>query len=218
MVKQMRKLSVIEFFPKILRIMNVLLFAFLLLNSINNPVLGTLVNAFQEDVQVNQTRENNKVLEAFGVASIWTYNTVREILTDTTLNDIDDDGHLEVIIEDEFNRVYVLDAKSGGIEWSVTTVNSLMKKVALIDLENDNKLELANSYDNGYVVLRGYDSTPLWLYDAGNSITNMVSAGDFNGDGMQDLVFSTSNGYAVTIDPTNQNFLWMFFNHRVFGS
>ncbi len=148
----------------------------------------------------------------------WHFQTadpVREISTIKRFIDINDDGFEEVIVCDQYGQVYCLNGNSSGdadILWrfrgSISTVFPFTDRSIIIadDLDGDNVQDVVvgSTGPNGSIyALKGLNGQVIWQYDTdvvGGARTNQIDGKrDFTGDGVCDILATTSYFFSATI-------------------
>ncbi|MCB0020382.1 MAG: VCBS repeat-containing protein, partial [Anaerolineales bacterium] len=133
---------------------------------------------------------------------------------DVELGDFDADGDLDVLLVNETEHPLVLFRNEGGSYREVAELNPgnslLAANAAWGDADGDGDLDLAVAVRNGPVAHLIFENqngtlsdTPLKLFESpdGTIDGQSVAWGDFNGDGLLDLVFA--NGTNAPSDDTS---------------
>jgi len=71
------------------------------------------------------------------VTTLWSVETGDEVDSSPALGDLDEDGHLDVVVGSNDRDVYALDGTSGAELWSFTTGGPVASSPALGDLDGD---------------------------------------------------------------------------------
>jgi hypothetical protein len=122
------------------------------------------------------------------------------------LSDVNGDGHLDIVVNDIVgSQTYVLLGEAGGSFKPATVYSS--RALLFTDLNGDGHPDLVGTADPGQVqILQGNsDGTfgaPAIIATVPPTY-NLVEAGDFNGDGVPDLLFMGPAGVGVTLGQGN---------------
>lgn len=152
------------------------------------------------DVQVYLLNAENGSLE-------WQYSTSSYVGAPTSVADLDNDGHLEVVLV-SYNRLIVV-SHEGEYLWSYNTGGSIFRGAAIADVDGDDTLDIVFGCDDGILrALRGSNGTVVWTYNLENHYGNTFEMdhapviADFDDDGLLDVFIV--GGYG-TSSPSSAN-------------
>ena len=113
-----------------------------------------------------------------------------------TVDDIDNDGKKELIALNRSN-LYVINPTDWSIKWSVAVSSSYTNAVIRsVDINGDGTKEIIVCKGNLQIV----NSSDHAVWTATDSNFTNFDTFDYNGDGIQDIVASTSTGHITVID------------------
>ena len=189
-------------------------------NDFNNDGVGELIAAFKK-------KEGGALItKGDGISSATNFYTLYDnpywTVSDFTSGDFDQDGRNELITA--FNNSSQTQIHRGNGEWSVGNLASLYsssywRTKALIagDFDNDGKEELTSSFHapGETQIHRGNGKWSVGNLGLVNSTdffeANSLSAGDFNNDGITELVTAFNNDNETQIHSGNG--IWSTGNH-----
>ncbi|MDD4972105.1 MAG: BACON domain-containing carbohydrate-binding protein [Paludibacter sp.] len=112
------------------------------------------------------------------------------------VEDVDNDGKKELIAANR-SSLYVINPTDWSIKWNVAVTSSYVNpKIRCADLNGDGKKEIIVCKGT-LQVINGADHS---FWTSTESIYTNIDLYDFNNDGIQDIVASTSTGHIVVID------------------
>ncbi len=129
---------------------------------------------------------------------------------DVFLEDVNGDGHPDIVISNSDGTISILLNKGTGTFGTASVISSVaalsphLSSLAFADFNGDGKLDIAaapyfpgNYSGNVYILLGNGDGTfkPVITVAATESDTNTLAAGDFNKDGMPDLLVTLEGAY-----------------------
>ncbi len=139
---------------------------------------------------------------------LWSYSAPFYIAAPTSIADLNNDGHLEIIFA-YYNTIGVL-SHTGSLLWSYPTGGSIFRGVSIADVNGDNNLDVAfGSSDGKLRVLKGDDGQVVWIYNLqahyGDTynIDHAPVIFDFDGDGALDIF--VVGGYGTSSPPTDNH-------------
>jgi outer membrane protein assembly factor BamB len=159
----------------------------------------------------------------------WDYAAPFYVGAPTSIADLNNDGHLEVVFA-SYDELGVL-SNTGSLLWSYTAGGGIFRGAAIADIDGDGVLDVAFGADDGILrVLKGDSGQVIWTCDLeshyGNTfeIDHAPVIADFNGDGLLDIFvvggygtssppdFNHGRAYALTAgDGTGPG--WPMFRH-----
>lgn len=104
------------------------------------------------------------------------------------INDIDDDGDLDLIVGNEYVDfyIYAFDGDSSTPMWTSELLNGYARDIAFGDVIGDGNLNIiAATYDR-VQILEAINGTKTWYYSVAGTIASVGSA-DFDEDGIVDV-------------------------------
>jgi len=123
-------------------------------------------------------------------------NCTTHALTEPAIEDIDDDGDLEVVASSTEQAVTVLDAETGTEEWRVGLSNYGYGQPAVANLTADPGHEVVAIDINGQVVF-ARDGSAVWRYDLDSSVWADPVVREFDGDGTPEIFVGTNDETAL---------------------
>lgn len=150
-------------------------------------------------------------LNAATGAIVWSKSTLEDIEPYPHVEDIDNDGQLEVIAVSVEPKVYVFNANTGALKWSYTMAgtegNDAFIRVA--DLDGDgNKEVLITSRDNTMYVFTDDGALKWRTADAGGDIDSQPLALDIDNNGTLEVFFANDSGRVFAYSSTGTQ-LWI---------
>jgi outer membrane protein assembly factor BamB len=140
------------------------------------------------------------VLNAEDGSLAWQYTAPYYVGAPTSIGDLNNDGHLEVVFV-SYNILGVL-SHTGSLLWSVSTGGNMFRGAALSDVNGDGVLDVVFGSDDGILrVVRGDTGQVVWTYNlqAHYGMTFEMDhapvIADFNHDGKLDVFII--GGYGV---------------------
>jgi outer membrane protein assembly factor BamB/uncharacterized protein YceK len=138
----------------------------------------------------------------------WDYTASNYIGAPTSIADLNNDGHLEIVFASD-NILGVL-SYTGSLIWSYPTGGSIFRGASIADIDGNGILDVAfGSSDGKLRVLKGNNGQVVWNYDLqahyGNTydIDHAPVIADFNNDGKLDIF--VVGGYGSSSPPTNNH-------------
>lgn len=120
--------------------------------------------------------------------------------------DLDGDAAREFVAATESGRVVSVDGRNGTVEWS-RSVGELAAVDDPVDADGDGVVEVYATNATGTLfALDGRDGSVEWsrsLTDASTQMTPPPVVGDVSGDGSQELVAVTNDGFVRVLDPAD---------------
>ncbi len=136
----------------------------------------------------------------------WSYAASQYVGAPTSLADLNNDGHLEVVFV-SYNVVGVL-SHTGSLLWSIAVGGDVFRGVAIGDVDGNGVLDLAFGCDDGKLrVVRGDTGASVWTFDlqadygAAFPMDHAPVLADLNGDGQLDVF--VVGGHGESTHPEN---------------
>ncbi|MBE2189665.1 MAG: VCBS repeat-containing protein [Candidatus Kapabacteria bacterium] len=133
------------------------------------------------------------------------------IQTAPTIVDLDGDGKLDFVVASwEFNKennqskVYAYRGYDQVLMWTFDLADVVYHGTTLLDVNEDGKLDLIiGDYDGNLYAINAGDGAQIWKFRAISYVGSPVVAGDLDGDGKCEMVFSSYyRYYALKFDGT----------------
>ena len=144
------------------------------------------------------------VINAEDGSTAWTYPTGNYIGAPTSLADLDNDGHLEIVCV-SYNQIKVL-SHTGSQQWSYSAGGNVFRGAAIADINGDDILDVVFGCDDGILrALRGDSGQVVWTmnlqahYGKTFQMDHAPVIADFNGDGKLDVF--VIGGYGESSQP-----------------
>jgi outer membrane protein assembly factor BamB len=140
------------------------------------------------------------------VDQLWAYNVTGSVSvgiehSSPTVADIDNDGHMEVIVGTMSNKTYCLSDK-GALKWSYTTGGNIYSSPTVVDLNGDGKKEtLIGSDDNNTYCLSSTGQL-IWKYVTGGYLRSSPAVADVDGNKHLDVLVGSDDGYLYCLNAT----------------
>jgi len=138
----------------------------------------------------------------------WQYVASYYIGAPTSIGDLNNDGHLEVVFV-SYNMLGVL-SHTGSLLWSATTGGNMFRGAALSDIDNDGILDVVFGSEDGILrALKGSNGQVIWTCDLEahyGMVFEMDHApviADLNNDGRLDVF--VIGGYGISNPETNNH-------------
>lgn len=156
--------------------------------------------------------------------TLWTYTIpgLEAAVHDIAVGDFNGDGIDDALVGNQDDNVYAINGVNGNLIWKYTT-NYDVFAVAVgsfnADGVDDALIGVRSVKGSGYFwsgtvyAINGADGTKIWeiVIETSEGIvndTNDVAVGDFNGDGNDDALVGSRNGYVYAINGKNGNLLY----------
>lgn len=141
----------------------------------------------------------------------WKYVTGNEVYSSPAIGDINDDGHMEVVVASLDHNIYALDANNGTEIWRYATGGKIYSSPALGDLDGDGLLEVVIGCDDYNIyALNGLDGSVFWKYKTNDSIASSPLIGDINSDGKPEVVVGSMDKGLYALYGSNGSLMWSF--------
>ncbi len=138
----------------------------------------------------------------------WQYVAPYYIGAPTSIGDLNNDGHMEVVFV-SYNMLGVL-SHTGSLLWSATTGGNMFRGAALSDINGDGNLDVVFGSEDGVLrALKGDDGQVIWACDLQahyGMVFEMDHApviADLNNDGCLDVF--VIGGYGISNPETNNH-------------
>jgi outer membrane protein assembly factor BamB len=124
-------------------------------------------------------------------------------LTEPAIEDIDDDGGLEVVVSTTENALVVHDAATGTEEWRVPLATYGYGRPTVAKVTTAHGQAVVTSDINGHVVLTRGDGTEVWRSSLqgtgwdGPAVWEAPVVDDIDGDGQSEILVGTNRGPAL---------------------
>jgi outer membrane protein assembly factor BamB len=143
---------------------------------------------------------------------IWSHPTGawNAIMRVIPIEDLNDDGKMEVLVASWDNAIICLDGATGNEHWNVPTGTINGGDVWAIwplgDVDNDGYADvIAGSFDLKAYCISGRTGLLMWEYTVGNRVYTVRGISDVNGDTVDDAVVGVqSSGIVFCLDPNGE--------------
>jgi outer membrane protein assembly factor BamB len=132
------------------------------------------------------------LLNAEDGSTEWSYRAPYYVGAPTSIADLNNDGHLEVVYA-SYNQIGAL-SHTGSSLWTYSAGGSCFRGVAISDVDGDNILDVVFGADDGILrALRGTNGQVVWSYNLMShygrtfDIDHAPTIADFDGDGKLDV-------------------------------
>jgi outer membrane protein assembly factor BamB len=132
------------------------------------------------------------LLNAEDGSTEWSYRAPYYVGAPTSIADLNNDGHLEVVYA-SYNQIGVL-SHTGSRLWSYSAGGSCFRGAAISDVDGDGILDVVFGADDGVLrALRGTNGQVIWSYNLMShygrtfDIDHAPTIADFDGDGKLDV-------------------------------
>ena len=146
------------------------------------------------------------VLNAEDGSLAWQYAAPFYIGAPSSLGDLNNDGHLEIVFA-SYNEIGVL-SHTGSLLWNYITGGTIFRGAALADIDGNGILDVVFGSDDGKLrVLHGDNGQLLWSYDLqahygkAFEMDHAPVIADFDDDGTLDVCII--GGYGSSVNPEN---------------
>ncbi len=152
------------------------------------------------DICISTMEDNFYLLENMGIDGWMSHDLVMGQPTpDFLLNDWDDDGLMDIIAADYSVDELVFWRQTGSLAFERIVLASIVAPELLefSDLSGDGLNDIIVGYDLGFDWFEQVTPTNLVRYEIAEyaqTTVALIKAGDFNGDGLPDLLNSRANG------------------------
>lgn len=139
------------------------------------------------------------------------------------LGDIDQDGHLDIVIGLRNGLMYALN-RDGSVKfgWPYNAGYTFESSPALANLDDDPELEIVCGANNSQVIALNHDGSllPGWPVATSYSVLSSPAIGDVDGDGELDIVIGENTGkvYGFHVDGTAIAGFPLFTTYTVYST
>jgi len=152
----------------------------------------------------------------------WTFDAHSGILHSATINDIDDDGHKEIIFGSLDGTLYAL-SDSGKVKWTASMKEELNKtkqifveestynaitSIPVIGRHMGKKIIIAATA-SGHIAAFYADGKPCWRFRINGSIYTTPLYADINSDGKGEIIFGSNNEHLYVLD-NDGKLMWKY--------
>jgi hypothetical protein len=134
---------------------------------------------------------------------IFTVPIACEIYATPAIDDVDNDGQLEVAFGATNGVFYVLDAQSGALETSFSLSGAIYASAAVCNLDSDPYLEMVIGSTSGDVYALQWDGTTAgteWTYATSGAVFSSAAIGDIDDDGSPEAVVGSNDNNIYALD------------------
>jgi len=147
--------------------------------------------------------------KVYGVSNsgsvLWSARVNGPVYSSPAIRDMDVDGHLDIVINSQYN-MYVFDF--AGIEmWNYSVSDELWASPVLMDSNSNNEGEVyVGTFGNRFICVENRGL--MWQTNLQGAVFSSAAICNINGDGLKDLIFGDSTGrlYALSSDTGNEIF------------
>jgi outer membrane protein assembly factor BamB len=138
----------------------------------------------------------------------WSYPTVYYAGGPTSIADLDNDNHLEIVFT--AHDILGVLSHTGALEWSYAAGGSIFRGAAIADINADQTLDVVFGSDDGILrALHGDNGGVIWTYDLQQhygrtfQMDHAPVIADFDGDGKLDVF--VVGGFGISDPPTGNH-------------
>ena len=132
------------------------------------------------------------------------------------IGDINGDGRNEVICSNG-DTLFAINGTDGTFVWS-SSIQAGPASAVITDVNSDGAIDVVVSgTDQKIYALRGSDGAIIWSYFAGGPLYYTPVAGDLNGDGKIEIVFTAGNAI-IALNGADGSVFWTFNGPPNFSS
>jgi outer membrane protein assembly factor BamB len=136
---------------------------------------------------------------------LWRYFINEWISTSPVLEDIDDDGRLEVIVG--CNGLYAINGEDGSLAWRYGT--TWFGDAAVGDIDGDGKPEVIGGHLDSLVhAINGEDGSFLWSYATGGPVVFAPTLADVDADSALEVIFGSYDSLVYALNAEDGSYLW----------
>jgi len=159
----------------------------------------------------------------------WVFSTGEIGSSLLTIEDIDDDGKLEVVGVTTCNKIFALNGENGSILWKrkigecreccnpFSMLRDEYSSAFIGDIDNDGKKEIILYYNDEIFALNGEDGSLLWSFQtSSNEAFNLVIT-DVNTDGEHEVITTGTGGFVYCLKGKDGSLLWSYTTPGIEG-
>jgi outer membrane protein assembly factor BamB len=168
-------------------------------------IVAPVAEVPNSDVQITNTScelvrlgpENGTILWRTGMPAEYCFS---HALTQPAIDDIDDDGTVEVVVSTTENAVIVYDASSGTEEWRAPLETYGYGQPTIANITADSGPEVVTSDIRGGVVVTRGNGSIVWRFGTNTTVWNRVSVwdapvvDDIDGDTRSEVLVGSTDG------------------------
>ncbi len=173
--------------------------------------IGDINNDNIPEVVVGDKNYSLFILSGKNGSRIELFSDIISYGTSPVIGDLDGDGHLDIVIVNEFRGVIAIDARTKKIKWE-TKLGDKPEAVSptLVDLDGDGYLDvIVGGHDEKVYALSGADGSEKWIYQVDDVLASPAAIGDIDGDNKLDVVVCSGKS-VYAIDGEKGTLLWKY--------
>ena len=143
---------------------------------------------------------------------LWWYPLDAPSFGSSGVDDIDEDGYLEIVFGTYFNdeHVYALNAEDGSLLWKFDTGGCNDASPVIADVDLDGHLEVVIPASSPCIVycFNGMTGAVKWTRSTGNSIDSPPAVADVDNDGKPEILLGTFFGNVFCLNGEDGSICW----------
>jgi outer membrane protein assembly factor BamB len=141
---------------------------------------------------------------------LWNFSARDKIESSPVVEDINNDGFLEVVFGSYDKRLYVINASNGKEIWNYSTGNWITSSPVITYIIDSKKI-IVGSHDSKVYAFNA-NGTVNWTFTipTGGRIPSSPSIADVNLDGINDTIIGATDGRVYALSGKDGSLLWSY--------